>query len=70
MKPLEEKERCSLDHEFIWPLTCFNVLSWTDEGAVFHNLKLGSAFNIWFIYRGSVRDHHYRGKIFDCIREK
>lgn len=58
----KKRERYTTDHKLIWPLTYFNARSWTDEGAVFHNLKLDSAFNIQFIYRRSVKDHYSIGK--------
>lgn len=50
-------------------LAYFYALSWTDEGAIFHNLKLDSAFNVQFIYRKSVKHHYSMGKIYGCIKE-
>lgn len=67
---MEKKGRYTTDHELTWPLTYFNALSWTDEGAVFLNLKVGSDFNIQFIFRRSVKDHYFIVKTFVCIRKQ
>jgi len=63
---LKRREDTPLNKHF-WPLTYFNALSWTDEGAVFPNLKLDSTFNVQFIYRQSVKAHYSIEKIFGCI---
>lgn len=65
-----KKGRCTTEHKLIWLLTYFHALSRTDEGAIFHNLKLNTTFNIQFIYRKSVKHYYSIRKIYGCIKEK